>query len=873
MVFILSQEQSITNKFQVTSFLRKEFPAIPVKLHQQFEGMESLVVISLTNGSLRDCPTILPLSLTRATSHLVIFCQDFRGILQEAVDCRLLQASTLYGGQVGPESRSADLETEAGVKEATQLLIGQADRCGMEEIESLARAWGLGELYIGQVQLGSSRHSILKGLVDKYLSEVSRMSLRHFLDSLVGRLKGSIPAQLEVNLNIVREELISKIDTGHIKATEQLELAEQLGYREHFNNLTRPTDSTTTPISDPAALIQCLNAWAEQSAKSPTSEDLFAFLTNAGLPGLVTGMRELLPRHQEDGQVVRETSVGNTAFQVFPSAIANIVTFIFAMTLCFNQLEFQATLVILLLWMPASLVFAVHLHQNQSFYRTAIGTWTALLLVLGMPLSGSVIQLRHAMKQITGEQIVQNVRMKKIQLLAKDANIANNLTSFGIGTVCLSLLNTESVVSSSRSLSPLCWITAALQLLTLVLTSTQESTSQSSLYAVIVVATTVLKISSAVVFFSADTSTLSLAAVSLPVLLLAIVINYLFEVHYVRDHSDEHNSSWLRAVNCLLHPLPARSHQTRWQSSVQMTIGLQLLMNNVIISAVAFATSLLVGIKNDLFITENLTKVVFFNSVVYSILAQILQLIFSQLSKTSSALESERYHETLNDDTDDTRPLLEDTNSSKKIKKVSWAIIPVVLLILSTAMSSCLLLFEVNTCSAHRLDERGSILCTSADLQSGTVCQLACQPTYLSPAPLAATCTWRGAWSSKFAQCRPQVALLLGEHNGKMVMEIYPQTNTTYRQLPAPPYLQGYTASYVDGAVVVCGGVALDPHVSKTCYRLEPPRPVWEESPPLLMVSFHSISECLGLGSVSVSWVVSEGVVQPSNCRLDRCAL
>ena len=194
----------------------------------------------------------------------------------------------------------------------------------------------------------------------------------------------------------------------------------------------------------------------------------------------------------------------------------------------------------------------------------------------------------------------------------------------------------------------------------------------------------------------------------------------------------------------------------------------------------------------------------------------------------------------MEENTDDERPLTGEARSTmvKTIKKASWTILPLVLFFLATSMSSYMMLYQFNTCPAHGPYEKGTIFCSSTSLSVGSTCQLACFATYLSPAPLSARCTWRGLWSRRFAGCRPQVALLLGSYDGKMSMEIYPRTNSTKAPLPPPPtYLQGYTASYVDGAVLVCGGISLDSPVSKTCYRLEPPSPVWEESPDLWKVS------------------------------------
>ena len=124
------------------------------------------------------------------------------------------------------------------------------------------------------MHLNGSRYSILNGLVDKHLEDNTRVGLCQFLDYLVcTRLKETITSKLKVNINIVKNELIAKIDKGHLQLTEQLEIADQLGHRQLFNLLTRPLgmDAGLEAISDHHALIQCINVWAEGTTTTPTA--------------------------------------------------------------------------------------------------------------------------------------------------------------------------------------------------------------------------------------------------------------------------------------------------------------------------------------------------------------------------------------------------------------------------------------------------------------------------------------------------------------------------------------------------------------------------------------------------------------------------
>jgi hypothetical protein len=84
-VFILSSAATAADDAAAAeTFLSNKFPGVVIKFNDAFEGMENSVVFNLTNGSLEQVPTIIPWSLTRATNHLVIFCEDTRDILKEA---------------------------------------------------------------------------------------------------------------------------------------------------------------------------------------------------------------------------------------------------------------------------------------------------------------------------------------------------------------------------------------------------------------------------------------------------------------------------------------------------------------------------------------------------------------------------------------------------------------------------------------------------------------------------------------------------------------------------------------------------------------------------------------------------------------------
>ena len=113
-----------------------------------FEGMEKKVVVNITNGSIGTSPSIIPLSLTRANNHLVIFSEDFREIFKDAVEKSLVKKSRydIPTASPTPESGSpAALST--GLKEASRVLASLARRMPLESVAALAEAWGVRDLY------------------------------------------------------------------------------------------------------------------------------------------------------------------------------------------------------------------------------------------------------------------------------------------------------------------------------------------------------------------------------------------------------------------------------------------------------------------------------------------------------------------------------------------------------------------------------------------------------------------------------------------------------------------------------------------------------------------------------------------------------
>ena len=244
-VFILSQEAKdafgrTPGAMDTTSFLKQKFPGVKIKFDQDFEGMESSVVFNLTNGCLGSSPGIIPVSLTRANNHLVIFIQDFRDILREAGTKALVKTSQLNLPAL-LESSSSDTQTDPGLEEAADILAGLSREITVDTIARLGQEWGVEDLYQQMVARNSTRWTMIKKMTKKLLESCPTLSMADFVESLRSvSLKDPVINKLKVNLEAMTDDLKDRIVSKNLTDNEQIELALRLGQRSLFNSLTRP---------------------------------------------------------------------------------------------------------------------------------------------------------------------------------------------------------------------------------------------------------------------------------------------------------------------------------------------------------------------------------------------------------------------------------------------------------------------------------------------------------------------------------------------------------------------------------------------------------------------------------------------------------
>ena len=131
--------------------------------------MEAPCIFNLTNGNIGKSATIIPLSLTRATSHLVIFSEDCRDIFKDAQKKNLLKQSSW-----GQSSEVEETEHNLGLQEAACILTGFARRLSLKSIASLAREWRLEELYEQLASQEMTRLQMVQTLATAFLEQKTK---------------------------------------------------------------------------------------------------------------------------------------------------------------------------------------------------------------------------------------------------------------------------------------------------------------------------------------------------------------------------------------------------------------------------------------------------------------------------------------------------------------------------------------------------------------------------------------------------------------------------------------------------------------------------------------------------------------------------
>lgn len=788
----------------------------------EFEGMESPHVFCLVNGSLGSCPSILPLALTRANSHLVVLSQDFRNIMQEAVDRRLAKRGQ-HGMVLPPLLHSLP---PTGVKEVVEILCSQARILSPESLGLLATTWGVEEEYRRQGQQGRSRHLVMQALLAAYQVSQPDLTIEKLINSLTCisdiDLAQRVKDKLSSNLTMMMRELQDRIVARHLTADAQVELAHSLGQRQLFNSLTQPTDPSVPAVEDTEALVTCLKAWESGATGLLTTEDLFNCLLKTGvLTMIVDEMRKLLENSSNNDE--QRTNLGINMKEALVAAdidvllpiFKTIMSFIF-LVLLFNSssLQMESIYFTCFLWLPAAPVLAIHMYCHYRFYSHTLSRTDMITMLVLQPVASTAIHLRYIIQSVRfQDQEVARFRMRRLLHLADAAKIANNLTSFTVLALILHLLITENIGKSDAALFSFGVITLALHFTSLIINMTKEqckgtSMTHTYLFTWLAISTLTIKLTSSTILLSSniDTTPTILSIFCLVSLLLGM--NFMLEKRCVRpQQEDEEDDTWLHAAHSLLMPLVPHIPGP----SVRLGTGLQLLSGNLLITGLSFTLALTSGARRGLFLTDNLIQALCFNTIIFTVLSSIFHVI--ALNKIFSNSPAE------DGDVDNTN------NVKERISKICSLLLPLHLC-LSMGFSFILLFYFFNTCPA---------VPSPSHQTSNTICL----PTYQSSSSSLFTCSWRGTWSVELT-CSPQIAMIIGPGPTGPLTEMYPTANRT---LPALPYK--YTsAAYLSGeGVMVCGGMNQSeqwPGRVSSCHSLSPPELQWREtSYPLLEVSKH----------------------------------
>jgi hypothetical protein len=242
-VFILSQGNSraCPDAVPAMQYLSQKFPGVELKFDDEFEGMEKAVVVNLTNGSIGTSPSIIPVSLTRANSHLVMFCEDFRQILKDATDKGLAKMSKY-------DNPSADTDTDTGqakisleVLAAKDVLCSLSRKMPLQSINDLAHLWGTEDLYSELLEQEKPRFQMIDLMFKKHTEENPTLTMDQLLDNLRGvAMEEIVTKKIKDNINANIIMLKEMIMAKTLTVDEQVELAHSLGQRILFNSLTQP---------------------------------------------------------------------------------------------------------------------------------------------------------------------------------------------------------------------------------------------------------------------------------------------------------------------------------------------------------------------------------------------------------------------------------------------------------------------------------------------------------------------------------------------------------------------------------------------------------------------------------------------------------
>ena len=222
-----------------------------------------------------------------------------------------------------------------------------------------------------------------------------------------------------------------------------------------------------------------------------------------------------------------------------------------------------------------------------------------------------------------------------------------------------------------------------------------------------------------------------------------------------------------------------------------------MLVGNTAAAILGFFVSWITGIRENIFITQNMVNTLFIVVVLLLVYTSLMHYAILLHRTTSETVFLDDPEEDIEDISEST-PLLDShdiLDAKASVKKLAFSLLLLLSLVLILASVFPLLMYQFNTCPPFPYTENANIKCNETPQTYGSTCRLICSPLFWSSSSLHSSCSLRGVWSVTGLTCRPQVAAVVGSGwntLGKWVptIDIYPPTGSR-SPLPGLPILLG----------------------------------------------------------------------------------
>ena len=862
-VFILSQANNrrTLDAAEAKVFLTQKFPGVEIKFGDDFEGMEKAVVFTLTNGSLGDCPSIIPLSLTRANSHLVIFIEDFRNIFKEAHEKNLV-VKKISQDIPAMESNVQMDQTATGLKEASAALTTLARKMTVQDIRNLAEEWGVQEVYNELEQQGATRFHLIEKMSEKYV-ETQQTTMVQFVESLrVANMSEAVVDKMATNLSSGVEELKGMVRSRFLTDSEQIGLAHSLGQRDLFDRLTVPTEVSAVAVPDQEALVTCLDTWRSQATELTNTEHLVKCLLMAGLSTIATEIKEEMDNTLAEIEIASYANIGfkekieTTVVDVFLPILTGLFTVAYLAALASSKQGRNIWILVLIHWIPSACLFWIHLYLNHPYFGQMLSKFQMCLLLLFQPVSSTGLHISYLFRIIRlPTQAVERYKIKKLLHLAEATMMMNNFTSVLVASVILDKFNDGQITTKEPTLLVLATTIAVLHMVKLMINiikkqARRQSLQQTFLMVIPVATSLTQKMVAILVLLSASTEYALLVAFIMCVLI--IIVNGGLEKILIHDCHEDNGMkvAWMRTVHSLIFPLVLEHPGRR----AILGLSLQLVVSGLGMAGLGFITAWGEGVREGMFLTHNMVMALGVTSVL-----MVLHSSLAFFSITMDALQnsSPPQEDFLEEDAEASEELnlrllhQQQLNNphghqrtGRRRKAMLAMMLPSLVLLLSSPYP--LLMYMFNTCPSLPSDPHSTITCTSSPATVDTQCTLSCSPMYWSASLLHSTCTWRGAWRGPQLSCRQQVVAIVGpaydaRRTDVPATQVYSPTGTKGLLPGLPGSGDDGSTGYVNGGLLYCGGEDASGTTVSTCQYLRPPERRWRATFPLLQVFLLSL--------------------------------